>query len=254
MNAVAVPERVPPARVSLQSLDGDVEPALRRSGSERAESRSDTLMRRFQSTREGETFDELYRENRPRIERIVASCLRFGAGDLDGEEIVQDVFVSVYRSAHCFRPGAQDAFGRWSSQIARNAVRRALKDRTRRRRVGSAPLLETMAAPATNPAEREILNATAAALVCTLLAFAQSLGELIPRDREILGEADLQQAPYADIGRRHRMRPGTVRMIVFRARRRLFARVEARLFAPESIGVESAPRGDAASEGRVSAA
>jgi RNA polymerase sigma-70 factor, ECF subfamily len=195
---------------------------------------SSELMRRFQTNHDGESFAQLYRLNAPRIGRIVQSCLRFGARDLDGDQILQDVFVSVFRSAHRFRFERDCSFRRWSAQIARNAVRHALRERRERKVHETGAVLEVLVAKPQRPEEGEVFNAGQTAVPVLLLAMAEAVERLAPRDREVLTAADAEGESYAAIGARRRMRRATVRMVVFRARRRWFEQVEALLFAPGS--------------------
>lgn len=191
--------------------------------------RSTELMRRYQSSRDADAFGDLYELNRPRIERLVKSCLRYGAPDLDEQEIVQDVFVSVVRSAHAFRPDREGSFRHWTAQIARNAVRRALRDRRRQQIEKVIPLPETLAMPAHRAVDLEPLNGWIEALPVVLAAFSCALVQLGARDREVLLATEVEQIPYADLARQRGLRSGTVRMVVFRARRRLLEHVEAAL-------------------------
>ena len=191
-------------------------------------------MRRFQTQRDEETFAELYRANIPRIERIVQSCLRFGARDLDSEEITQEVFVSVFRSAHRFRFERECSFRLWSAQIARNAVRHALRQRRERKSRESGAILEVLAARPSRPEEGEVWHAGQSALPALLCALWTGLETLGVRDRDVLLAADAGGESYGSIGARLGLRRATVRMVVFRARRRLFAKMETSLFAPGS--------------------
>lgn len=186
-------------------------------------------MRRFQGSRDENAFSELYSLNQPRIQRLVNSCLRFGAGDLSGEDIVQDVFVSVFRSAHCFRPDRDNAFRTWTAQIARNAVRRALRER-RAHEMQDCGILEILPACPRASEGMQTVEDGARALPVLLIAFAAAFEKLLPRDRAILEEAEILNLPYERIAARHSMRRGTVRMVVFRARRRMYAFAETLLY------------------------
>jgi RNA polymerase sigma-70 factor (ECF subfamily) len=188
------------------------------------------LMRRFQHDSSSDAFELLYELNAPRIHRIVSSCLRFAPPDLDSDEITQNVFVSVFRSAGSFRYERDGSFRSWSAQIARNAVRHALRAKRERRELESATALERIAARPQRPEEAEVWHEGEAALPILIAAIAEALDTLLERDRAVLLAADAYGESYEVIGSAMNLRRSTVRMVVFRARRRLFERVEARLF------------------------
>jgi RNA polymerase sigma factor (sigma-70 family) len=193
------------------------------------EMKSTELMRTFRDSGDGDTFDLLYRINAPRIERIVKSCLRYSPRAFDAGEIVQDVFVNIFRSADHFRPERAESFRTWSAQIARNAVRKAMRSRRDRSRERQSALLEVLPARRQAVEEGEVLHAGSLAFPVLLAALWQAFNDLLPRDRAVLQEAEIEHADYGDIARRHGLRPGTVRMVVFRARHRLFTRAESLL-------------------------
>lgn len=198
------------------------------------DAKSTELMRRFQGSNDEIAFQELYRLNAPRIARIVNSCLRYGAPDLTSDDIVQDVFVSVFRSAHRFRPDRENAFRYWSSQIARNAVRRALRDRRVREMHNSGAPLDYIPVKAETSAQSESVSEGCAAVPLLLLALAHAFEAQLPRDREILEETEMLNLRYEQIAVRRGMRHGTVRMVVFRARNRLFEKLESLLYPSRS--------------------
>lgn len=91
------------------------------------------LVTRFQNG-ESAAFSEIFRRNEPAVSRLVARMLglnshrRVGTEEL--EDLVQEVFVQVYRSLATFR--GQSRLGTWIYRIAINVVlmhRRSLRSR-----------------------------------------------------------------------------------------------------------------------------
>lgn len=201
------------------------------------DARSSELMSQFQREHDEQVFAQLYALNAPRLERIVQACLRFGAPSLDAGEILQDVFVSVFRSAHRFRHEQASSFRIWSAQIARNAVRNALRERRLRKSRERSAILETLASRPEHPEAAQVWNEGRAAYPLVLMALAQGVDLLAERDRDVLVAADLDGESYGSIGARYGLRCATVRMVVFRARHRLFAHAERFLF----VGVGARP-------------
>ncbi|MBI3820526.1 MAG: sigma-70 family RNA polymerase sigma factor [Planctomycetes bacterium] len=199
------------------------------------DAKSTDLMRRFQNVADDEVFGEIYRLNATRIEKVVNSCLRFAPADLSPEDIIQDVFISVFRSARHFHPEQPNSFRVWTSQIARNAVRRALRGRRGIKIQNGGAILEWLPARAETSENSQFLRDGARALPVLLAAFAAALESLLPRDRQILEAAEVRGESYEQIAATHRLRRATVRMIVFRARQRLVEGVESLLFRPATL-------------------
>jgi RNA polymerase sigma-70 factor (ECF subfamily) len=191
---------------------------------------SSELMRRFQRSQDESTFAQIYERNLGRIQRIVESCLRFGAPDVDAQEVTQNVFVSVFKSAHSFRFERDDSFRIWTAQIARNAVRHALRRRRERRQAEGSAVLEWLPAKTQKPEESQAIHDGEMALPSLLWVMAVALSQLLERDRAILLAADCDGEAYDSLAQRLRLRRATARMVVFRARRRLFQRMETILF------------------------
>ncbi len=81
------------------------------------------LVERFQAG-EAAAFSELFRRHQPAVARVVARMLGIGqrgrAATIELEDLVQDVFVQVYRSLESFR--GQARLSTWVYRIAVNVV------------------------------------------------------------------------------------------------------------------------------------
>lgn len=122
----------------------------------------DLTVRRAQAG-ELEAFEQLYRENAP---RVYALCLRMSADARRAEELTQDVFVRAWEKLGSFR-GAS-AFSTWLHRLAVNEVLGHRRSEGRRRErfvaVEDVGTYEQARAPTAGVAERMDLEAALAAL------------------------------------------------------------------------------------------
>jgi RNA polymerase sigma factor (sigma-70 family) len=209
-------------------------PAPRRSSAEGEEfdRRLTDLMVRFQNSREAADFEVLYAAGAEDVLQWIRSLLRQGGAQLDASELLQDTFVNVYRYPSGFRPEHAGSFRVWVRTIAGNAVRRA-----RRRAAPRASALEEQTSEPCDPGASPLLLASGREQA---LVFARSLSllytatlfafeRLRPRDRRALELVELQGQPYAEAGPLLGVPPENMKMIVFRARRRLLLEIGAAL-------------------------
>lgn len=190
------------------------------------------LMVRFQSSRESADFEALYAAGAEDVLQWIRSLLRQGGAQLDASELLQDTFVNVYRYPSGFRPEHAGSFRVWVRTIAGNAVRRA-----RRRAAPRASALEEQLSepcdPGASPLQqaygREQALVFARSLRLLYTATLSAFERLRPRDRRALELVELEGQPYAEAGPRLGVPPENMKMIVFRARRRLLLEIGAAL-------------------------
>jgi RNA polymerase sigma-70 factor (ECF subfamily) len=148
----------------------------------------------------------LFDEYSPRLLRYVRSC---GLEPAIAEDVVQEVFLSLYRHVALGRP--EDNLRAWLFQVAHNLALR--HHRQRRRRVDGHAWDEEAAAglvdPAANP--EQVLAETQA-----LHSMRAALGALSPRDRQCLS-LRAEGLRYRDIARVLGMSLGGVAKAIARA-------------------------------------
>lgn len=225
---MALPARIPEATATPREGNRPCQRLIetRDEGIRANDLRSAELMCAFQARRDSECFARLYELNAPRIHRIVTSCLRAGARDIDRDEVTHEVFVHIFRSASTFRFEHEGSFRSWSAQIARNAVRHSLRERQRRSGMGTALLLEQFPARRQYSEELEVLHAAESALPVLFVAMAKALEECAARDRAVLDSVLAAPGEYGAIAASMGLRRATLRMVICRARQRLLERVE----------------------------
>lgn len=140
---------------------------------------------------------------------VYAHALRFFGNASTAEDIVQEVFLRVYRSLGTFDGSA--AFSTWLFRVTRNTCLDELR-RGKRRAIPVDPIDFAMR---TTPDH--------APGVIDGAALEEALRALQPEDREALGAVTLFGLSYAEASDALGIPVGTVKSRVFRARRTLVA-------------------------------
>jgi RNA polymerase sigma factor (sigma-70 family) len=86
-----------------------------------------SLMDTFREHRNLEAYSLLYELNAREFLTVILKKLRFLNAQLDANDILQDVFVSIFRYPHKFRDEKEFSFRNWSYSIIRNTILKHLK-------------------------------------------------------------------------------------------------------------------------------
>ncbi len=185
------------------------------------------LMLGFRDTGRSDLFEALYRLSHPEVLRWVSTMRRGSARSLDPDDLTQEVFLNVYRYASSFRERS-GGFRAWCMTIACNLIRRQASDLQKR---PMRPLTEGCdpADHAADPSEATLVQEEAAQLLRAwhtyLLAYAAAYGELKPRDQEAMRLVEVEGLRYAEAALRLGVRLSNMKMILLRARRRIWKRM-----------------------------
>ena len=197
------------------------------------------LMALFRDRRGEVEFQALYEHASPALLAWIAGAIQarrsFGRSTLDPLEVLQDTFVNVYRYAGGFRDDHAASFRVWSRRIASNLIRRgALQGRARSLQALPEGLQEPTdgrAGPAEGLLIDEERRSLGLAWMIVLLQYAAAYQALGERDRRALDLIEVEGLSYAEASRRLRVGLSNMKMILFRARRRIRARIGAVLEA-----------------------
>lgn len=210
------------------------------------EARMETaLMALFRDTRGPAEFDALYEYAQRSLMPWVTAQARDGIGRCPGTrdplELFQDTWVNIFRYAPSFKDAGPASFRVWSRTIARNLHRGRGS-----RRVGAASLqafpeglqepADLRCGPVQLSALREDARTLSLAWVVLLLQYHLAWQKLAARDRLALELVEVQGLSYIEAGARLRVRLSNMKMIMFRARKRLCA------LLGEALGGASAVR------------
>jgi RNA polymerase sigma factor (sigma-70 family) len=216
-----------------------IQPATPPLESRQADGRRETeLMVEFQTRRDHPAFEALYRAAAPGLLVWIQRLHTQRRDGGDPRETLQDTFLNIYRYAGSFKPAAPGGFRAWARTIAGNALRRTRRGNARR-----AALLGDLGDGAPEPADRrlepsaaaslgELSSSTRSGLALVLLQYASCLQQLSQRDQQALQMVEVEGRSYADVGEALGTERSNTKMVVFRARKRLQALVNASLSGP----------------------
>ena len=123
---VCVRERL--AEVSREAEGYEVQPLdevlvdPERNGEQKRDGLSTRLMEVFRLHRSRAAFGLLYELNGQHLLQQVIGRLRRYQSKADPSDVLQEVFVNIYRYPHRFNCAREDAFRVWSAMIVRKAV------------------------------------------------------------------------------------------------------------------------------------
>ncbi|MBL6722019.1 MAG: sigma-70 family RNA polymerase sigma factor [Planctomycetes bacterium] len=228
---------LPPAAPLCESLLELLTPELRErlAGAPREPRVIETvLMEHYRQTGSQAAFRELYARAAPGVAIWVRNLQGRRSWAIDAVEVVQDTWCAVVRYRHTFRCDGGRTFGAWARTIAANALRRAGRRTPRERHVDPAELPEPVD-PALGPvrwaSDREEARALRQALLLLVLQLGEAEASLAPRDREALRLVEIEGHRQDHAARCMGVGLSNMKMILFRARRRLVARLAERLDA-----------------------
>lgn len=181
------------------------------------------LMVRFRDG-DPQAFEHLYRLAGPPLLCWIERLCTQRQDPTDPAELLQDTFVNVYRYAGSFRGDRGHTFRAWARTIAANLLRRSRRPRATRLLelpAGPAEPEEPSAGPAEQAIGAEEQRRLAESWTLLLLHYAAAAEQLSPRDREALRLIEVEGLTYAEAGRRLRVGPSNMKMIMFRCRKRI---------------------------------
>lgn len=184
-----------------------------------------SLMQAFQDTGDPAVMALLFDLYAP-VFRIAIRChLRRSYHNLDADDLLQDVFLNLCRYPHCFRADRADAFRNWSHRIVRNVVLRAQKGASRGPMRGvdesQEHADERIVDPARNAADREVAPAVNVAWLLYLQLYLAGFAALSPREQKALTRVEIEGADYATVAAELGLRRQSLKMVMFRARRKI---------------------------------
>lgn len=153
-----------------------------------------------------DAFEMLVRRH---TQAVYAHALRFFGDPTAAEDVVQEVFIKVYRSLDTFDERAR--FSTWLYRITRNAC----LDQVRAGRRRPVPV-DPLQVAATAPGDMSDAVALSASL-------EQAIRALAPEDRDAFSAIGIFEMSYPEAAEALGVPVGTVKSRVFRARRSIAA-------------------------------
>lgn len=198
------------------------------------------LMDLYRCTGSAEVFDVLIQVVGPALMARVRSRLRYLGAQYDPGEVLQDAIVNIYRYPDRFAASRPGAFAAWSSTIVDNTIRRQM----RKSRSGIDMVLRPsdvlsqqadlhVREPAMVAEEREQCEQALTAFRLVLQFYLNAFLSLSERERFVLQMVEVRQLRYAELAQMLGIRPEALKMVVFRARKRIHDRVVATMHGVE---------------------
>jgi len=181
-------------------------------------------MTAFRDARSSEDFRALHEVARGPLLLWITSLGAVHRRGLDPLELLQDTFVNVYRYAASFRDEGPRSFRVWSRTIAGNLVRRARWNRERALQdlpEGCQEPADLRRGPTEELQRTEEGRELARAWLLLLSRYAAAYERLSARDRLALDLVEIQGLRYSEACARLRVGLSNLKMILFRARRRI---------------------------------
>jgi RNA polymerase sigma factor (sigma-70 family) len=196
------------------------------------------LMEQFRRTRSEAAFGLLFELAGPSMLRRIRRRLHRYGSNIDESDVLQEVFLNVYRYPDRFRSEREAAFRAWSGAIVENSIRRlARKLRSHGTEVSNELLELTPASPGLDPmrvaASEEDGDALERTLLILMAAYLQVHATLSTREQFVLQLVEVEGLRYKDAAALAGVRPEALKMVVFRARKRIVARLMALLCCEE---------------------
>lgn len=202
--------------------------AAPRSDAECLDAVSSCLMDCFKRTQDAGVFSFLFELNRDAFFQVIQAKVRRGHAGIDPQDVLQEVFLNIYRYPRRFLCDRPDAFRNWGHRIVRNTLLKFLKGETRRDRVTALEEdLGNRPDPHNRAPDRSAQDAESAALVdfaylIYLNLYLLHYRQLSAKEQKALRMVEVQGASYKDTAAALGIRLENLKMVIFRGRRKIY--------------------------------
>ncbi len=196
-----------------------------------AESRRDALatqlMEIFRLHKSRAAFGLLFELNRAHLLQQVSARLRRYGSKADPNDVLQEVFVNIYRYPHRFNCEREDAFRVWSATIVRNTVLKHLRSLSRsgRAEVPFEDLPEqpepSCKGPLGGAIESESTQECNRVFVTYLHLYLRFYTMLSEREQRAIHLVEVETRSYREAAQELGIKLENLKMVIFRARRKI---------------------------------
>lgn len=198
----------------------------------RFEALCDRLMERFRDEGSADAYSLLFKLNRDRFRRIVQSLVRRRDNPFEVDDVLDEVFLAIWRYPNKFRADRPNAFRNWSYGIIRNTVRNLIRAR-RPEPVDAELFAEVMSDdgvgyPSRVLLGREGLDSAIASWHVLLVLYRRFYEDVLnEREQRALHLVEIEEKPYKEVAAILDVTVGNLKMIICRARKKIRAGIEA---------------------------
>lgn len=198
---------------------------------------STCLMDCYKNTGDSAVFALLFELNRASFLHAIHCSLRRVHNRIDEQDVLQEVFLNIYRYPHRFHADKAEAFRGWGHRIARNTLLKFLKTSSRLARVREIdeevmqPEDLNVRRPDRAASDAEAASVVNSAYVLYLQLYLLHFGRLSPKERLALTMIEVDGVAYRDAAAALQIRVENLKMVIFRGRRKIFRGMEQSLEA-----------------------
>jgi RNA polymerase sigma factor (sigma-70 family) len=196
---------------------------------------STALMRVYRDSASNEAFGLLYELNNEGVMRLIFHHLRRSFYAVDAADVLQEVFFNIYRYPFKFKPDRPSAFRNWTHSIIRNTVLKhsrkaqrnhalslSVTDREMDENVPRELEDDSIVNPLDATADREAHDDLVGAWSLYLHFYLHAYRCLTPREKRALYLVEADSLPYKEAAAELDVRVENLKMMIFRARRKIF--------------------------------
>lgn len=221
-------ERTGDAALKRLASDEPPRPGVQISSSrEQADWLSTCLMETYKNTGEASVFALLFELNQPVFLVALQSHLRRSTCRIDAADVLQEVFLNIYRYPHRFVSDRADAFRNWGHRIVRNTLLKFLRGESRVQRQRSIDdefqcVDERARSPLRAASDGEGAAVVNLAYVLYLELYLLHFGRLSEKEQRALTMVEVENRSYRDTAVELAIKVENLKMVVFRGRRKIF--------------------------------
>jgi RNA polymerase sigma factor (sigma-70 family) len=211
---------------------------------------STQLMELFRLYKSRAAFGLLYELNGQHLLQQVAGRLRRYQSKADPQDVLQEVFVNIYRYPQRFNAAREDAFRVWTATIVRNTVLKHLRSLSRSGRVEVTiddlpePSGGTKGEPLRGAIESESEAECRKVYVTYLHLYLSFYQMLSSREQRAIQLVEVHEKSYREAAEELSIKLENLKMVIFRARRKIHRSMR-RVFEglPHDLRPARVPRG-----------
>ncbi len=195
---------------------------------ERQDLVSSCLMNCYRNTGEPRVFAMLFDLNQASFLQAIQAKVRRSAGQVDAQDVLQEVFLNIYRYPRRFLCERADSFRNWGYRIVRNTMLKFFKGEARLQRF--TPLDEDVGQRA-DPHDRSPYRCALEGESAKLVDFAYLVylnlyllhyKRLSEKEQRALRMVEVDSASYKETAACLDIRLENLKMVIFRGRRKIF--------------------------------
>jgi len=189
---------------------------------------STSLMNCYKNTGDSQVFELLFELNQNSFMQAIRGKIRRSVCTVDPQDVLQEVFLNIYRYPHRFMAEKADSFRNWGHRIARNTLLKSLKGNARHARF--ATLDEEIGqredcrqqSPLRSAQNSEGSVIVDRAYLIYLNLYLMHFGKLSVKEQRALTLVEVDGATYKEAASDLGIRLENLKMVIFRGRRKIF--------------------------------